>query len=90
MSHYSSQLIPVFLDLGAVGGTTVHDPKGVFIHASPYEHFNGFKNSAGVKTSMGMCISYRRRHTSQKYQGHYEIVLQAVLLGPPIFYMPDG
>jgi hypothetical protein len=25
-----------------------------------------------------------------KYQGHYEIVLQAVLLGPPISYMPDG
>jgi hypothetical protein len=54
MSHYSSQLIPVFLDLGAIGGTTVHDPKGVPFHAYSDEHFNGFKNSAGVMTSTGM------------------------------------
>ncbi len=41
MSHYSSQLIPVFLDLGAIGGT-IHDPmKGIPFHTSSDEHFNG-------------------------------------------------
>ncbi len=41
MSHYLSQPIPVFLDLGAIG-VTVHDPmKGVPFHTSSDEHFNG-------------------------------------------------
>jgi len=48
MSHYSSQLILVFLDLGAIGGTTVP------FHSSSDEHFNGFKNSVGVMTSTGI------------------------------------
>jgi len=54
MWHYSSQLIPVFLDLGTIGGTTVHDPEGVPFHASSDEHFNGSKNAASVMTSMGI------------------------------------
>jgi hypothetical protein len=46
MSHYSSQLIPVFLDLGAIGGTLYGPMKGVPFHAPSDEYLNGFKNSA--------------------------------------------
>ena len=54
MSHYSSQPIPVFPNLGAIGGNTVRDPKGVPSHASSDEYFNGFKNAASVMTSTGI------------------------------------
>ena len=54
MSHTSSHLIPVFLNFGVIGGTTVHVPGGVPSHGSSDEHFNGLKNSVGVMTSTGI------------------------------------
>ncbi len=41
MSHYLSQPSPVFLDLGAIGGTDYDPMKGIPFHTSSDEHFNG-------------------------------------------------